>query len=96
MTPVTKKPKVIIVGAGLGGITLGILLEKAGIPYEIFERAPEVKPLGMLVDFLACEHKGRKKRWSHTIRAMIVSHMVVPPSLSIFPTIECDPWFPPN
>lgn len=49
MTPVTKKPKVIIVGAGLGGITLGILLEKAGIPYEIFERAPEVKPLGSAI-----------------------------------------------
>ncbi|KAF9388186.1 hypothetical protein CPB97_001486 [Podila verticillata] len=49
MTPVTKKPKVIIVGAGLGGITLGILLEKAGIPYEIFERASEVKPLGSAI-----------------------------------------------
>ncbi|KAG0332009.1 hypothetical protein BG000_010411, partial [Podila horticola] len=41
-----EKPKVLIVGAGLGGITLGILLERAGIPYEIFERAAEVKPLG--------------------------------------------------
>lgn len=30
-----KKPKVIIVGAGLGGITLVILLEKVGIVYEI-------------------------------------------------------------
>ncbi|KAG0332010.1 hypothetical protein BG000_010412 [Podila horticola] len=41
-----KKNKVLIVGAGLGGITLGICLEKAGIPYEIFERANKVKPLG--------------------------------------------------
>ncbi|CAO3564889.1 unnamed protein product [Mortierella alpina] len=41
-----KKPKVLIVGAGLGGITLAILLEKAGVPYEVFERATEVKPLG--------------------------------------------------
>ncbi|KAF8920059.1 hypothetical protein BGZ52_012178, partial [Haplosporangium bisporale] len=40
-----KKPKVLIVGAGLGGITLGILLERAGIPYEIYERAAQVKPL---------------------------------------------------
>ncbi|KAF9405103.1 hypothetical protein BGZ94_003763, partial [Podila epigama] len=39
------KNKVIIVGAGLGGIMLGICLEKAGIPYEIFERAAVVKPL---------------------------------------------------
>lgn len=44
--PTSNKPKVIIVGAGLGGITLGILLEKAGIEFEIFERAPIVKPLG--------------------------------------------------
>ncbi|KAF9966689.1 hypothetical protein BGZ70_001588 [Mortierella alpina] len=39
-------PKVLIVGAGLGGVTLAILLEKAGVPYEVFERAATVKPLG--------------------------------------------------
>ncbi|KAF9282291.1 hypothetical protein BGZ68_006077 [Mortierella alpina] len=39
-------PKVLIVGAGLGGVTLAILLEKAGVPYEVFERAAAVKPLG--------------------------------------------------
>ncbi|KAK5797005.1 hypothetical protein F5H01DRAFT_359381 [Linnemannia elongata] len=41
-----KRPKVLIVGAGLGGLTLGMLLHKANIPFEIYERAPEVKPLG--------------------------------------------------
>ncbi|KAF8942579.1 hypothetical protein BGZ47_006340 [Haplosporangium gracile] len=41
-----KCPKVLIAGAGLGGLSLGILLHKAGIPFEIFERAAEVKPLG--------------------------------------------------
>ncbi|KAF9097169.1 hypothetical protein BGX23_009658 [Mortierella sp. AD031] len=40
------KPKVLIVGAGLGGLMLGALLEKANIPYTIFERASIVKPLG--------------------------------------------------
>ncbi|KAH7041662.1 hypothetical protein BKA57DRAFT_472403 [Linnemannia elongata] len=39
-------PTVLIVGAGLGGVMLGALLEKANIPYTIFERAPNVKPLG--------------------------------------------------
>lgn len=47
------RPKVIIVGAGLGGLTLGLLLEKAKVPYVIFERAPAVKPLGILVNQLA-------------------------------------------
>lgn len=42
----TKRPKVLIVGAGLGGLTLGMILQKTDIPYEIIERASEVKPLG--------------------------------------------------
>ncbi|KAI1321059.1 hypothetical protein EDD11_008640 [Mortierella claussenii] len=42
----SARPTVLIVGAGLGGLTMGVLLERAGIPYQIFERAPAVKPLG--------------------------------------------------
>ncbi|KAF9383018.1 hypothetical protein CPC16_009091 [Podila verticillata] len=42
----SKKPKVMIVGAGLGGLTLAILLHKANIPFDVYERAKEVKPLG--------------------------------------------------
>ncbi|KAG0207758.1 hypothetical protein BGX33_006652 [Mortierella sp. NVP41] len=42
----SKKPKVLIVGAGIGGLTLGMILQKTDIPYEIFERAAEVKNLG--------------------------------------------------
>ncbi|KAF9425159.1 hypothetical protein BGZ76_003394, partial [Entomortierella beljakovae] len=38
--------RVLIVGCGIGSLTLGALLEKAGIEYCIFERAKEVKPLG--------------------------------------------------
>lgn len=41
-----KKPKVMIVGAGIGGVTLALLLLKANIPFSLFERAKEVKPLG--------------------------------------------------
>jgi 2-polyprenyl-6-methoxyphenol hydroxylase-like FAD-dependent oxidoreductase len=43
-----KPPHVLICGAGLAGLFLGILLERANIPYDIYERAPEVKPLGNL------------------------------------------------
>jgi len=42
----SDKPKVIIVGAGLGGVVLGALLEKSNIPYVIVERAEVVKPMG--------------------------------------------------
>jgi hypothetical protein len=41
-----RPPRVLIAGGGLGGLFLGLLLEKAGIPYEIFERSAEIKPLG--------------------------------------------------
>ncbi|KAF9136762.1 hypothetical protein BG015_003024 [Linnemannia schmuckeri] len=40
------KPTMLIVGASLGGLMLGALLEKSGVPYAIFERATTVKPLG--------------------------------------------------
>ncbi|KAK3840349.1 MAG: hypothetical protein JOS17DRAFT_769871 [Linnemannia elongata] len=41
-----KNPNVMIVGAGLAGLLFAILLDKAGIHYQIYERAKEVKPLG--------------------------------------------------
>ncbi|KAF9193400.1 hypothetical protein BGZ51_003451, partial [Haplosporangium sp. Z 767] len=41
-----KAPVVLIAGAGLGGLMLGMVLEKAGIEYRIFERAAKVKTLG--------------------------------------------------
>lgn len=39
-------PTVLISGAGLGGLFLAILLDKANIPYHIYEKAPHVVPLG--------------------------------------------------
>ncbi|KAG0035933.1 hypothetical protein BGZ82_004917 [Podila clonocystis] len=51
-----KKPKVLIVGAGIGGITLGILLAKAGIEFAIYERAQEVKPLGSAISIGTAMH----------------------------------------
>lgn len=52
-TSVATTPHVLIVGAGLGGLLLGALLEKCNIPYDILERASSVKPLGK---YSTCTH----------------------------------------
>ncbi|KAF8946051.1 hypothetical protein BGZ46_005878, partial [Entomortierella lignicola] len=49
MSSLNKKPKVLIVGAGIGGLTLGAILERANVPYEIFEKAGVLKPLGSAI-----------------------------------------------
>src|SRR5581483_5147924 len=43
---------VVIVGAGIGGLTLGLMLHTAGIPCRIYEAAPEIKPLGVGINLL--------------------------------------------
>ncbi|KAF9429370.1 hypothetical protein BGZ76_001398 [Entomortierella beljakovae] len=47
----TAQPAVIIIGAGIGGLMMGLLLEQIGVMYHIFERASEVKPLGSAMAF---------------------------------------------
>jgi cation diffusion facilitator CzcD-associated flavoprotein CzcO len=36
----------LIVGAGIGGLTLALELERRGIPCRMFESAPEIKASG--------------------------------------------------
>src|SRR5881394_1399097 len=43
---------VIIVGAGIGGLTLGLALHQAKIPCRIFESAPAIKPIGVGINLL--------------------------------------------
>ena len=42
----------LIVGAGIGGLTLALELHRRGIPCRLFESAPEIKPLGVGINLL--------------------------------------------
>jgi 2-polyprenyl-6-methoxyphenol hydroxylase-like FAD-dependent oxidoreductase len=44
--------EVIIVGAGVGGLTLGLALHAAGIPCRVFESAAEIRPIGVGINLL--------------------------------------------
>ncbi|KAK3838996.1 MAG: hypothetical protein J3R72DRAFT_179405 [Linnemannia gamsii] len=40
------KPHVIIIGAGIAGLTLALLLHKAGVPFDIFEKSADSRTIG--------------------------------------------------
>jgi 2-polyprenyl-6-methoxyphenol hydroxylase-like FAD-dependent oxidoreductase len=43
---------VIIIGGGIGGLTLALALHRAGIACRVFEAAPEIKPIGVGINLL--------------------------------------------
>ena len=43
---------VVIIGAGIGGLTLGLMLHRAGIACRIYEAASELKPIGVGINIL--------------------------------------------
>ena len=43
---------VIIIGAGIGGLTLGLMLHRAGIPCRIYESTQELKAVGVGISVL--------------------------------------------
>jgi 2-polyprenyl-6-methoxyphenol hydroxylase-like FAD-dependent oxidoreductase len=44
--------EVLIIGAGIGGLTLGLRLHRAGIACRIYEAAPELKAVGVGINML--------------------------------------------
>ncbi|PQM64578.1 MAG: flavin-dependent oxidoreductase, partial [Rhodobacteraceae bacterium] len=41
---------ILISGAGIAGLSLGLTLHQIGIPFKIFESAKEIQPLGVGVN----------------------------------------------
>jgi 5-methylphenazine-1-carboxylate 1-monooxygenase len=44
--------EILIVGAGVGGLTLALALHQAGIPCRVFEQVAELRPLGVGINVL--------------------------------------------
>ena len=47
--PLPFKFKVIIAGGGIAGLSLGVMLERAGIDFLILEAREDVQPLGGVI-----------------------------------------------
>ncbi|KAF9084596.1 hypothetical protein BGX23_010402 [Mortierella sp. AD031] len=96
-TTTDAQPTVLIVGAGLGGIMLGALLEKADIPYTIFERASSVKALGSALSIGAnllpvFEQLSIYDEFVAMSRPIKYSQLVREPSFEVLNTIHMENW----
>ena len=47
-----EKPTILIVGGGIGGLTLALSLQAQGIPCQVYEAAKTFKPLGVGINML--------------------------------------------
>lgn len=45
-TPDMRRDNIVILGGGIGGLTLAIALQRKGFSVKVYEAAPEIRPLG--------------------------------------------------
>jgi len=48
----TVQRNVLIIGAGIGGLTLALALQRAGIGFRVYEATAEIRPLGVGINVL--------------------------------------------
>src|SRR6266852_8333837 len=46
MTEAASKPRVLVVGGGIGGLSTALALSRKGIPVQVLEQAQEFKEIG--------------------------------------------------
>ena len=46
------RKRIIVAGAGIGGLTTALCLHKAGFDVQVYESAREIKPLGVGINLL--------------------------------------------
>jgi 2-polyprenyl-6-methoxyphenol hydroxylase-like FAD-dependent oxidoreductase len=69
--------KVVIAGGGIGGLTLALTLDHVGIECEVFEAAPEFRPLGVGINLLP-----------HSVRVLTLLGLRPALAASAIPTAE--------
>ena len=46
---IASEPRIAIIGAGIGGLSLGLALQERGIPANLFEQAAELTEIGAAI-----------------------------------------------
>ena len=49
----TLKPRVLVIGAGIGGLTAALALQRRGFPVQVFDQAPALSELGAGIQIAA-------------------------------------------
>lgn len=72
--------EVLIIGGGIGGLTLALQLERAGIPSRVLEAVPDLKPLGVGINLLP---HASKELWQLGVQD-VIAPIAVQTSQAVF------------